>query len=64
MPVAEPAVNDRAVGGALRRTFTWRTLLTTLIFDIVGPLVTYRLLHAAGASDVTSVCCRCWCDAR
>jgi hypothetical protein len=48
-------VNDRAVGAALRRTFTWRTLLTTLIFDISGPLVTYRLLRAAGASEVVAL---------
>jgi intracellular septation protein A len=48
-------VNDRAVGSALRHTFTWRTLLTTLIFDISGPLVTYRILHAAGASDVVAL---------
>jgi hypothetical protein len=50
-----PTVNDRAVGGAIRRTFTWRTLLTTLIFDICGPLLTYRVLHAAGASDVVAL---------
>jgi hypothetical protein len=49
------AVNDRAVGDALRRNFTWRTLLTTLIFDISGPLLTYRILHAAGASDVLAL---------
>jgi hypothetical protein len=50
-----PTVNDRAVGSALRRTFTWRTLLTTLIFDISGPLLTYRILHAAGTSDVVAL---------
>jgi hypothetical protein len=48
-------VNDRAVGDALRHNFTWRTLLTTLIFDICGPLLTYRALHAAGASDVVAL---------
>jgi predicted lysophospholipase L1 biosynthesis ABC-type transport system permease subunit len=50
-----PAVNDRAVRGAFRRSFTWRTLLTTLIFDICGPLLTYRVLHAAGTSDVVAL---------
>src|SRR3954453_9052164 len=50
-----PAVNDRAVGAALRRTFTWQTLLTTLIFDISGPLLTYRILRAAGASEVVAL---------
>ena len=34
-------MNDRAVGSAVRRTFTWSTLLTTLLFDIAGPLLTY-----------------------
>jgi hypothetical protein len=48
-------VNDRAVGAALRRTFTWQTLLTTLIFDISGPLLTYRILRAAGASEVVAL---------
>lgn len=48
-------MNHRAVGLTLRRTFTWRTLLTTLIFDICGPLLTYRILHAAGASDVVAL---------
>jgi hypothetical protein len=48
-------VNDRAVRVAVRRTLTWRTLLTTLIFDISGPLLTYRILHAAGASDVVAL---------
>ncbi|MDQ1672627.1 MAG: hypothetical protein QOC98_1189 [Frankiaceae bacterium] len=48
-------MNDRAVGAVLRRTFTWRTLLTTLIFDIGGPLLTYRVLHAAGVGDVVAL---------
>jgi hypothetical protein len=48
-------VNDRAVRAALRQGFTWRTLLTTLIFDISGPLLTYRILHAAGAGDVVAL---------
>ena len=48
-------MSDRAVRRALRRTLTWRTLLTTLIFDISGPLLTYRILHAAGASDVVAL---------
>jgi len=48
-------VNDRAVGDAFRRNFTWRTLLTTLIFDISGPLATYRVVSAAGASDVVAL---------
>jgi hypothetical protein len=48
-------VSDRAVGGALRRTFTWRTLVTTLIFDISGPLLTFRGFQATGASDVVSL---------
>src|SRR3954469_11436720 len=55
MRAPSPTVSDRAVGGALRRTFTFRTLLTTLIFDICGPLLTYRVLHAAGASDVVAL---------
>ena len=28
-------MNDRAVGDALRRNFTWGTLLTTLIFGCI-----------------------------
>jgi hypothetical protein len=53
--VAGPAGNERAVGDALRRNLTWRTLLTTLVFDICGPLLTYRALHVAGASDVVAL---------
>lgn len=49
------SVSDRAVGGALHRAFTWRTLVTTLVFDITGPLVTYRAFHAAGTSDVVAL---------
>jgi hypothetical protein len=52
---AGPTVNDRAVRDAFRRGFTWRTLLTTFIFDISGPLLTYRILHAAGISDVVAL---------
>jgi hypothetical protein len=48
-------MSDRAVGGALRRTFTWQTLLATLVFDIAGPLLTYRVLHSLGASDVVAL---------
>ncbi len=48
-------MNNRAVAGALRRTFTWRTLLTTLIFDICGPLLTYRVLHGLGVGDVAAL---------
>ncbi len=48
-------VNHRAVGDVLRRKFTARTLVTTLIFDVCGPLLTYRVFHAAGASDVVAL---------
>jgi hypothetical protein len=50
-------VSERAVGGALRRAFTVRSLLTTLVFDIGGPLLTYRVLHAAGVGDVAALIC-------
>lgn len=48
-------MSDRAVGGALRRAFTVTTLLTTLVFDIGGPLLVYRILHAAGVGDVVAL---------
>jgi hypothetical protein len=56
-PVREPTttVNDRAVGGALHRAFNLRSLTSTLIFDICGPLLTYRAFHAAGASDLVAL---------
>jgi hypothetical protein len=54
---AGPAVKDRAVRSALRRTFTFRTLLSTAIFDVGGPLLVYRVLHALGASDIVALLC-------
>ena len=48
-------MSDRAVGAALRRTFNFRSLLNTAIFDIAGPLVTYRVLHSLGASDIVAL---------